>query len=416
MRRRAHRERRVHEADVEPRQLLVYFLRETLGLKGTNIGCDTSRAAPAPSSWTVSPSSPARCSPPRPTAARSRRSRASPRRTSCIRCRRHSTSTTGCSAASARRASSWRRCRFCGRTRPDGERDPARARGQPLPLHRLSQHRPRGAGRREGERMIPAAFDYERADTVEEALELLGTRRGREAARRRPVADADDEASARAAGGARRRRPARRLRYVRDDGDQVAIGALTRHHDVARPVLRDCAAARARRRRSSATRRCAIADDRRLGRTRGSGLRSPGGAARARRRLVARGPDGERTSRRGVLHGPFETALGPRSCSPRSASPRSARRLPEARRRAQDWATVGVAAVEGRACGSGSRAWARRRCGRRGVEEALARGAVAAEAAAAGRRRHAPPSDMTGSADYREHLAQVLRPRALELL
>jgi carbon-monoxide dehydrogenase small subunit len=27
---------------VEPRQLLVYFLRETLGLTGTNVGCDTS--------------------------------------------------------------------------------------------------------------------------------------------------------------------------------------------------------------------------------------------------------------------------------------------------------------------------------------------------------------------------------------
>jgi len=31
-----------HDADVEPRQLLVYFLRETLGLTGTNVGCDTS--------------------------------------------------------------------------------------------------------------------------------------------------------------------------------------------------------------------------------------------------------------------------------------------------------------------------------------------------------------------------------------
>jgi carbon-monoxide dehydrogenase small subunit len=30
------------EADVEPRQLLVYFLRDQLGLKGTNVGCDTS--------------------------------------------------------------------------------------------------------------------------------------------------------------------------------------------------------------------------------------------------------------------------------------------------------------------------------------------------------------------------------------
>jgi aerobic carbon-monoxide dehydrogenase small subunit len=32
----------VHEADVEPRTLLVYFLRESLGLTGTNVGCDTS--------------------------------------------------------------------------------------------------------------------------------------------------------------------------------------------------------------------------------------------------------------------------------------------------------------------------------------------------------------------------------------
>ena len=30
-----------HEAEVEPRELLVYFLREQLGLTGTNVGCDT---------------------------------------------------------------------------------------------------------------------------------------------------------------------------------------------------------------------------------------------------------------------------------------------------------------------------------------------------------------------------------------
>ncbi|MFV1990243.1 MAG: (2Fe-2S)-binding protein [Acidimicrobiales bacterium] len=30
------------EHDVEPRLLLVHYLRETLGLTGTNIGCDTS--------------------------------------------------------------------------------------------------------------------------------------------------------------------------------------------------------------------------------------------------------------------------------------------------------------------------------------------------------------------------------------
>jgi carbon-monoxide dehydrogenase small subunit len=32
----------VHESDVEPRTLLVHYLRETLSLTGTNIGCDTS--------------------------------------------------------------------------------------------------------------------------------------------------------------------------------------------------------------------------------------------------------------------------------------------------------------------------------------------------------------------------------------
>ena len=31
-----------NEGDVEPRQLLVHFLRDTLGLTGTHVGCDTS--------------------------------------------------------------------------------------------------------------------------------------------------------------------------------------------------------------------------------------------------------------------------------------------------------------------------------------------------------------------------------------
>ena len=37
-----------HELELEPRELLVYVLRERLGLTGTNVGCDTRRAAPAP--------------------------------------------------------------------------------------------------------------------------------------------------------------------------------------------------------------------------------------------------------------------------------------------------------------------------------------------------------------------------------
>jgi carbon-monoxide dehydrogenase small subunit len=31
-----------HHSDVEPRLLLVHYLRDTLGLTGTNVGCDTS--------------------------------------------------------------------------------------------------------------------------------------------------------------------------------------------------------------------------------------------------------------------------------------------------------------------------------------------------------------------------------------
>ncbi len=32
----------LHEDDVEPRTLLVHYVRENLGLTGTNVGCDTS--------------------------------------------------------------------------------------------------------------------------------------------------------------------------------------------------------------------------------------------------------------------------------------------------------------------------------------------------------------------------------------
>src|SRR5205809_4705952 len=32
-----------HEADVEPRLLLVHFIRDDLGLTGTHVGCDTSQ-------------------------------------------------------------------------------------------------------------------------------------------------------------------------------------------------------------------------------------------------------------------------------------------------------------------------------------------------------------------------------------
>ena len=38
---------KAHAAEVEPRTLLVHFIREQLGLTGTHIGCDTVHVAHA---------------------------------------------------------------------------------------------------------------------------------------------------------------------------------------------------------------------------------------------------------------------------------------------------------------------------------------------------------------------------------
>ncbi len=84
-------------------------------------------------------------------------------------------------------------------------------------------------------------------------------------------------------------------------------------------------------------------------------------------------------------------------------------------RRAQDWATVAVAAarVDGRVqVGLSSMGPTPLRA--RAVEEALAGGASAEEAAARAAEGADPPSDVSGSAAYRAHLARVLVRRALE--
>jgi carbon-monoxide dehydrogenase medium subunit len=85
------------------------------------------------------------------------------------------------------------------------------------------------------------------------------------------------------------------------------------------------------------------------------------------------------------------------------------------RQRSQDWATVGVA-VQERA--DGRRAVALVNMGptplrARAVEEALAGGGSVEEAAALAGEGAAPPSDLRGDADYRRHLARVLTVRAL---
>jgi len=81
--------------------------------------------------------------------------------------------------------------------------------------------------------MIPAPFDYEVAESVGNAIELLGSR---------------EDAKVLAGGHSllpllrlRLTRPSllvdlgrmTELSYVRDVGDAIAIGALTRHHDIA---------------------------------------------------------------------------------------------------------------------------------------------------------------------------------------
>ena len=89
-------------------------------------------------------------------------------------------------------------------------------------------------------------------------------------------------------------------------------------------------------------------------------------------------------------------------------------------RRAQDWATVGVAAVVHRDNGNVSEASiALTNMGLTAVrasaaEEALRQGGSPAEAAALVSEGTQPPSDTAGSADFRKHLAQVLGRRAIE--
>ncbi len=120
------------------------------------------------------------------------------------------------------------------RTRPHRPRRPPRR-------HRPHDHRPpRRRDDRHGGRsaMIPAAFDYVRASSAEEAISLVGQH--------------GDDAKFLAGGHSllplmklRLAQPAvlvdigriADLSYIRDDGDHIAIGALTRHRDVETSAL-----------------------------------------------------------------------------------------------------------------------------------------------------------------------------------
>jgi carbon-monoxide dehydrogenase medium subunit len=91
-------------------------------------------------------------------------------------------------------------------------------------------------------------------------------------------------------------------------------------------------------------------------------------------------------------------------------------------RRAHDWAIVGVVAVRTGTEGNGNRGGVRvalvnmasTPVRATAVEEALAGGASAAEAAAYAADGLNPPNDINANPEFRRHLAQVLVRRALE--
>ncbi len=268
--------------------------------------------------------------------------------------------------------------------------------------------------------MIPDRFAYERADSVEHAVELLGSQEGAKLL----------------AGGhsllplmrLRFARPSllvdvgrlRELSYIRQDGGRIAVGALTRHHDAACNQL-------LKERCGIIAHTASLIGDpqvRHRGTVGGSVAHGdpasdlPAVLLALEAELVLQGPDGERTvGAAEFFRGVFETAAGPRDVLTEIRVPVLAGGWSYLKfhRRAQDWATVGVAAVQddgGTRVALTSMGATPLRAS--AVERALASGedrAAAAERAAEGTD---PPSDTNGSAEFRRHLAAVLVRRALD--
>ena len=268
--------------------------------------------------------------------------------------------------------------------------------------------------------MIPARFDYERAESVDHAIELLGSREGAKILAgghsllpmmklrfARPATLVDIG-------------PLTELSYVRDTGDTLSIGALTRHHDVHHdPLVREhCALL------SYAAGLVGDPQVRHRGTIGGSVSHGdpaadlPAIMLALDAELVVKGPSGEWTlPADGFFQGYYQCALGEQDVLTEIRIPKlggSSWSYLKFRRRAQDWAIVGVAAVQ-----NGGTRVALTNMGptplrATAVEEAVAAGKNAAEAAALAAEGTSPQSDTWGSADYRRHLATVLVRRALE--
>jgi carbon-monoxide dehydrogenase medium subunit len=134
--------------------------------------------------------------------------------------------------------------------------------------------------------------------------------------------------------------------------------------------------------------------------------------------LVVRGPGGGRTvAAKDFFTGVFETALGPQDVLTEIRLPNAAGVYEKFVRRAQDWATVGVAAVRV----NGGVNVALTHMGptplrAAAVEAALRDGAEPAAAAETAAEGTDPPQDTNAGPDFRRHLARVLTRRALERL
>jgi carbon-monoxide dehydrogenase medium subunit len=208
------------------------------------------------------------------------------------------------------------------------------------------------------------------------------------------------------------------LRFVREEGDRIAIGALTRHAQLVADLPRTGVRARCRG-------AALVGDlrpprhDRRLDRPRRPCIRPRDDRAQPRRRARRRRPRrrAHDPSRR-VLHRCLFDGAGARDVLTEIRVPKTERGVYlKYQRSARDWATVGVAAADvgGRvqvALASMGATPLRAHA----VERALVDGASPAEAAEHAAEGAEPQSDVSASSDYRAHLARVLARRALEQL
>ncbi len=277
--------------------------------------------------------------------------------------------------------------------------------------------------------MIPLAFDYEVAESVDHAIELLGQH--------------GDEAKLLAGGHSLL--PIMKLRlaaptvlvdigrlsdlnYVRDEGDTLAIGAMTRHCDMERDstLQEHC---------GLVTYTASLVGDPSV-RHRGTigGSVSHGDAASdlpsallaLDATFVVRGPNGERTVASGDFFRDYlQTTLEPDEVLTEIRVPKlkgAGWSYKKFNRRAQDWAVVGAAAVVERSNGSiGSARIGLTNMGSTPLRATAAESALSgadpssvAEATRSADEGTSPSSDIAASAEYRRHLARVLSRRAVE--